>query len=158
MGTFQRFEDIKAWQEARKLNKAIYAINGVGEFARDFGLRNQIRDASVSVMGNIAEGSERDGNSEFRQFCANAKGSAAEVRSHLYSALDAGYISQAQLDPLADLTLRITAMLAALMHYLTECDIKGLKFKKTPKPQQPDPNAKNRKPNARDKPSETEEP
>jgi len=58
MGTFKRFEDIKAWQEARKLNKEIYRISAMDEFARDFALRNQIRDASVSVMGNIAEGSE----------------------------------------------------------------------------------------------------
>ncbi|MHB9109555.1 MAG: four helix bundle protein [Armatimonadota bacterium] len=158
MSTFQRFEDIKAWQEARKLNKEIYAISEVGKFARDFSLKNQIRDASVSVMGNIAEGFERDGNGEFRQFCSNAKGSAGEVRSHLYSALDAGHISQAQFDPLAAQTIRITAMLAALIQYLNQCDIKGLKFKTPPKPQKPDPKVQNRNTNPRNRPTETNEP
>jgi four helix bundle protein len=158
MSTFQRFEDIKVWQEARKLNKEIYAISGAGEFARDYSLKNQIRDASVSVMGNIAEGFEREGNAEFRQFCSNAKGSAGEVRSHLYSALDAGHINQAQFDPLATQTIRITAMLAALIQYLNKCDIRGLKFKTPPKPQRPDPKAQNRNQNARNKPTETNEP
>jgi len=156
MSTFQRFEDIKAWQEARILNKEIYAISGVGEFARDYSLRNQIRDASVSVMGNIAEGFEREGNGEFRQFCSNAKGSAGEVRSHLYSALDAGHISQVQFDPLAAQTIRITAMLAALIKYLNESDIKGLKFKTPLKLQKTDPKTQNRNPNPK-KPTENNE-
>jgi four helix bundle protein len=130
MGTFKRFEDIEAWREARKLNKEIYRISGIGEFTRDFALRNQIRDASVSVMGNIAEGSERDGNNEFRQFLSNAKGSNGEVRSHLYSALDAGYIDQRQFDILAEQTIHIASMLGALISYLRDSDKKGWKFNK----------------------------
>ena len=138
MSSFRRFEDITAWQVARVLNKDVYAISGLGEFARDFALKNQIRDASVSVMGNIAEGSERDGNGEFKQFLSTAKGSAGEVRSHLYAALDVGYIDQAKFDELANLTLRITAMCGSLMRYLTESDIKGPKYKKKPKPPNPE--------------------
>lgn len=130
MSQFKRFEDITAWQKARILNKEIYRISREGEFARDYGLRAQIRDASVSVMGNIAEGAERDGNNEFRQFLSNAKGSVGEVRSHLYSALDAEYIDQIQFDQLAEQTIRIGAMIAGLIRYLRDSEMKGPKFNK----------------------------
>ena len=78
MATFQRFEEIEAWQRARELTKKIYRITREGPFARDFGLRDQIRDASVSMMSNIAEGFERSGTGEFTQFLAIAKGSAGD--------------------------------------------------------------------------------
>ena len=96
MSSFQRFEDIEAWQKARELTKAIYAMSNDGQFARDFGLRDQIRRASVSIMSNIAEGFGRGGNKEFIQFLSTAKGSASEVQAQLYVALDAGYINQDQ--------------------------------------------------------------
>jgi len=130
MAQFKRFEDIKAWQKARILNQEIYRISREGHFARDFALRNQICDASVSVMSNIAEGFERGGNNEFRQGLSTAKGSAGEVRSHLYAALDAGYIDQTQFDPLAGYTIEITAMLVKLIEYLRDSDMKGPKFYK----------------------------
>ena len=91
-GKIERFEDLIAWQKARELTKNIYKITRQGEFKNDFGLRDQIRRASVSVMSNIAEGFERGGRSEFHQFLVIAKGSCAELRSHLYVALDADYI------------------------------------------------------------------
>ena len=84
MATFQKFEQIEAWQRARELTRKVYKITREGAFARDFGLRDQIRDASVSMMSNIAEGFERSGTGEFAQFLAIAKGSAGEVRSELY--------------------------------------------------------------------------
>ena len=92
MSSFQRFEDIEAWQKARELTKAIYAMSNDGQFARDFGLRDQIRRASVSIMSNIAEGFERTGDAEFRHFRSMAKGSVGEVRAQLYVALDTGLI------------------------------------------------------------------
>lgn len=90
----RRFEDLIAWQKARDLTKRIYSLTRQGGFERDYGLRDQIRRAAVSVMSNLAEGFDRAGRSEFHQFLVIAKGSSAEVRSQLYVALDVGYISQ----------------------------------------------------------------
>lgn len=96
MSAFQRFEEIEAWQKARELTKVIYAVSNDGQFARDFGLRDQMRRASVSIMSNIAEGFGRGGNKEFIQFLSIAKGSASEVQAQLYVALDAKHISEEQ--------------------------------------------------------------
>ena len=90
-----RFEDIEAWQEARKLVKMVYGIiNKKPEFRKDFRLVNQIQDAAVSSMSNIAEGFSRKGNKEFIQFLFISKSSAAEVQSHFYVAIDQGYVNQ----------------------------------------------------------------
>ena len=88
-----RFEDFIAWQKARKLTSAIYKVTSEGGFARDFGLKDQIRRAAVSSMSNLAEGFERGRPAEFHQFLSIAKGSCAELRTQLYVALDAGYLS-----------------------------------------------------------------
>jgi four helix bundle protein len=88
-----RFEDFIAWQKARSLTARIYAVTGKGGFTKDFGLRDQIRRASVSIMANIAEGFERGRPAEFHQYLSVAKASCAELRSHLYVALDAQYLS-----------------------------------------------------------------
>ena len=90
----EKFEDLIAWQKARVLTKEIYQITRLGEFAKDFGLSGQIQKASVSIMSNIAERFERGGRGEFHQFLSIAKGSAAEVRSQLYVALDVGYLKK----------------------------------------------------------------
>lgn len=90
--TFKRFEDCEAWQMGRELVKAVYALTKGGEFAKDFGLRDQIQRAAVSVSSNVAEGYARRGNKEFVKFLWIAKGSAAEVQSQLYHAKDLGYI------------------------------------------------------------------
>ena len=83
MATIEKFEQIEAWQEARRLTHALYELTSEGKFARDFGLKDQIRRAAVSVMSNIAEGFERGGDKEFIQFLSLAKGSAGEIRSQL---------------------------------------------------------------------------
>ena len=88
----ERFEDIIAWQKARVLTKTIYEVTNEGGFSRDYGLKDQIRRASVSIMSNIAEGFERMRPTEFHQFLSTAKSSCAEVRSDLYVALDACYL------------------------------------------------------------------
>ncbi len=90
----ERFEDLIAWQKARELTKEIYKITKSGEFAKDFGLRDQIRRASVSIMSNLAEGFERGRATEFHQYISIAKGSCAEVRSQLYIAWDAEYLEK----------------------------------------------------------------
>lgn len=94
MTTIRRFEDIQAWQEARSLVKQIYALTEVGAFSKDYGLRDQLRRASVSVMANIAEGFDCDSNLEFARFLGIARRSAVEVQSLLYAALDVRYINQ----------------------------------------------------------------
>ncbi len=88
----EKFEDFIAWQKARKLTANIYKVSNLGKFASDFGLKDQIRRAAVSIMSNIAEGFERGRPTEFHQFLSVAKASCAELRSQLYVALDVGYI------------------------------------------------------------------
>jgi four helix bundle protein len=129
MATIERFEDMEAWQKARELTRDIYAVSNQGPFAKDFGLRDQMRRAAVSVMSNIAEGFERGGDKEFGQFIAQAKGSSAEVRAQLYVALDQGYLDKATFDRLADMTVQINRMLAGLMKYLRSSGFKGSKYK-----------------------------
>ncbi len=96
MALIERFEDIRGWQEARVLTRSIYQISGSGMFAKDFGLRDQIRRASVSIMANTAEGFDCDSHKEFARFLEIACRSAAEVQSLLYVALDVQYINQEQ--------------------------------------------------------------
>lgn len=129
MPTITRFEDIEAWKQARELTRMVYSYTKIGEFARDFGLRDQIRRAAVSSMSNIAEGFERDGNSEFIHFLSIAKGSTGEVESQLYVALDQNYISDKQLQEVRCVSGSVKRMTAGLMTYLRRSDVKGLKFK-----------------------------
>ena len=130
MASFKTFEDIEAWQVSRELTRLVYDVTAQGTFARDFGLKDQIRKASVSIMSNIAEGFERNGTREFVQFLATAKGSAGEVRAQLYVALDQGYVDQSLFDDLIQLTIKISRMLSGLMSYLNQTDLKGTKFKR----------------------------
>jgi four helix bundle protein len=131
MTTFQSFEDIEAWQKARELTRRIYEVSDVGKFARDFGLRDQIRRASVSVLSNIAEGFERSGTGEFIQFLSGAKGSAGEVRAQLYVALDRNYIDSNTFQELSQLASQVSRMISGLMAYLKQSGIRGTKYKQT---------------------------
>lgn len=129
MATITKFEDIEAWLKARELTRDVYAASNMGLFAKDYGLRDQMRQAVVSIMSNIAEGFERGGDKEFGQFIAQAKGSSAEVRAQLYAALDQGYIDKPTFDRLAESTVQINRMLAGLMKYLRSSEFKGSKYK-----------------------------
>jgi four helix bundle protein len=93
MALIKRFEDILAWQEARKLVKEIYQMTRDGAFSKDFGLRDQIQRAAVSVIANIAEGFDCESHVEFARFLGIARRSAVEVQSLLYAAQDIGYIN-----------------------------------------------------------------
>ncbi|MFB0516697.1 MAG: four helix bundle protein [Candidatus Neomarinimicrobiota bacterium] len=128
MATFRSIEEIDAWQKARELAKAIYAVTRKGTFSKDFGLRDQIQRASVSVMSNVAEGYERDGTKEFIQFLSIAKGSAGEVKSHLYVARDQGYLNKDEFVALAELTDETRRLIAGFISYLKQSSIKGAKF------------------------------
>lgn len=100
MAVFKKFEEINAWQKAYEVTLQIYKITSDGQFANDFGLRDQIRRASVSIMANIAEGHGRKSNIEFANFLNLARGSAAEVQSHLHVAAGIGYIDNTDFDGL----------------------------------------------------------
>ena len=129
MATVERFEDLEAWKIAREITKEVYRIAKNDLFVRDFGLRDQICRASVSIMSNIAEGFERDGNKEFVNFLSIAKGSAGEVRSQLYIALDQNYISENEFDLLCGKVTQNSRVIAGLMNYLKQSDIRGVKYK-----------------------------
>jgi four helix bundle protein len=118
LGTFRSFEDIQAWQKARQATKLVYEITAAGGFARDFGLRDQTRRASVSIMANIAEGLGRHSDKEFANFLNMAHGSVSEVQSHLYVALDLNYMDQASFKELYDLLTEISRMTLVLAQRL----------------------------------------
>ena len=94
MSGVSRFEDLVAWQKARKLAARIHRIVSTGPFARDFAFRNQIWRAALSIPSNISEGFERFNPAEFAHFLSIAKASCGEVRSDLYIALDVGHIDE----------------------------------------------------------------
>ncbi len=118
MASFKRFEEIQAWQKARLATKKVYQVSKGGEFARDFGLCNQIRRASVSVMANIAEGNGRRTNKDFASFLVQAHASTSEVQSHLYVALDLEYLNQEDFNEIYGLFDEISRMLMALAQHL----------------------------------------
>ena len=124
-----RFEDIDAWKKARELVKTIYETTAGGDFSRDFGLRDQIRRAAVSVMSNVAEGFERGGNKEFQQFLSVAKGSAGEVKSQLYVALDAGHIGQEDFHRIYQLADETGRLIGGFLRYLSKSEHRGSKFR-----------------------------
>jgi four helix bundle protein len=114
-----RFEDIEAWQEARKLIKIVYeVIRKNKEFRRDFHLVNQVQEATVSSMSNISEGFSKKGNNEFIQFLFILKSSAAEVQSHFYVAMDQGYVNQEDFSRVYDQAEIVSKLDSGLIKYL----------------------------------------
>jgi len=128
MPIIERFEDIEAWKRAREVTKMIYRLSSTGDFSRDFGLKDQIRRSSVSVMSNIAEGFERDGKREFISFLAIAKASCGEARSQLYVALDQDFISREDFEKTYDQLNQTSRLIAGFMNYLKQSELKGRKF------------------------------
>ena len=122
------FEDLGIWQDARKLCKEIFLITEKDPFSRDFKLRDQIRTSSGSVMDNIAEGFERNGNKEFIQFLSIAKGSCGECRSQSYRAFDYGYINQKILNELIHKTITFSKQISGFISYLKRSNFKGSKY------------------------------
>ena len=128
MSTIKTFEDIQAWQKARELNRTIYKVSSANIFSKDFGLRDQIRRASISILSNIAEGFERNGTKEFIYFLSIAKGSAGEVRAQLYVAFDLEYISKKEFEELNQLVIDTSKMISGLIKYLKQSELKGAKL------------------------------
>lgn len=128
IATIKRFEDLEIWQEARRLSKEIILISKTTELNRDFKLKEQIKGSSGSVMDNIAEGFERNGNSEFKQFLSISKGSAGETRSQLYRIFDNEYINETQLNILIAEYEKLSIKIHNFITYLNKKDYKGTKF------------------------------
>lgn len=115
MVAFERFEDIIGWQKARELTKVDYGFTARNPASRDFGFRNQIRDAAVSSMSNIAEGFDRKTDREFQRFLYICRASASEVQSLLYVAMDQDYIVKAKFDELYNLTGEVKKLVGGLV-------------------------------------------
>lgn len=120
----KRFEDLQVWQDSRSFVKSIYELTSSTKFSKDYGLRDQIQRASVSIMNNISEGFERDSNREFIKFLGYSKGSAGEVRSMLYVALDLKYITKEEFELAYNTSLSIITQLANFIKYLRTYTIK----------------------------------
>ena len=118
MATIERFEELEAWQTGRELTNRVYDLSEDEPFASDFGLRDQIRRAAVSVMSNIAEGFNSRTQNVFIDLLGRARGSAAEVQSQLYLARDRDYISAAQFDEAYDLADTASRQIHGLIRYL----------------------------------------
>ena len=121
------FEDFEIWKEARHLTREIYTLSKATKFSKDFGLRDQMQRAAVSIMSNIAEGFERGGNQEFVQFLYIAKGSCGEVRSQLYIALDQEYVDQTVADKLLITLKHLSIMIKHLIDHLKRSGMRGPK-------------------------------
>jgi four helix bundle protein len=118
MAAYQKFEELDVWRDARKLVKTIYKATENGKFAKNYGLRDQLQRSAVSIMANVAEGFERGGNKEFTRFLYLAKGSAGEFRSHLYVALDTGFIDQGVFAEMTEHAVSISRQLSGFIKYL----------------------------------------
>lgn len=128
MATVKRFEDLEIWIEARRLSKEIIFISKTTELNKDYKLKDQIKGSSGSVMDNIAEGFERNGNGEFRQFLSVAKGSAGETRSQLYRVFDNEYIDEQKLNNLVSEYEKLSIKIHNFITYLNKNDFKGTKY------------------------------
>ena len=129
MASYKRFEDLPIWQKARSFSKKIFEITLEDKFSKEIRLCSQIRAASGSIMDNIAEGFERNGNGEFKQFLYIAKGSCGETRSQIYRAFDYGFISEKQFEEMKSLSEKISKSINSFIDYLNNTEIKGTKFK-----------------------------
>jgi four helix bundle protein len=131
MAKIEKFEDIQSWQRARELCKEIYAITSIDSFSKDYGLKDQIRRAGISVMSNIAEGFERNGNKEFKQHLSIAKASLGEIESQLYIAFDQRYISNEKFEELQNECKNLSKIIGAFIEYLKTTNYEGTKFSST---------------------------
>ena len=129
MSKVTRFEDLITWQKARELTNTTLALTKSDQFSRDYAFKDQLCRAVISVPASIAEGFERDSNREFVNFLSIAKGSAGEVRSLLYLALDLDYISSEQMDDAMALSTETARLIGGSIRYIQGSNKRGWKFK-----------------------------
>ena len=129
MGTITKFEDLEIWKLARKLCSEVNTIISETDLNRDYQLKEQISRSSGSIMDNIAEGFERNGTKEFRQFLSIAKGSCGETRSQLYRIFDRNYIDKDKFNELTVITNELGNKIGSFIKYLNYTEYKGTKFK-----------------------------
>ena len=128
MATLTKFEQLKVWQDARKFDQKLFSIIQRADDKKDGFLKNHILKTSGSIMDNIAEGFEREGNKEFIQFLSYSKGSAGELRSQLYRAMDHNMINESNFVDLAEPLVSLSQQLSNFMNYLKKSPLKGNKF------------------------------
>ncbi len=128
MATLNRFEDLKIWQDARSFNKNLFNVLLLVDDLKFGYLKNHLFKTSGSIMDNIAEGFEREGNKEFIQFLYYSKGSAGEIKSQLYRAFDLNLISQENLIDLTNQLVNISSQLSLFIKHLKNSEFKGAKF------------------------------
>lgn len=129
MATIKKFEDLEVWQLAREVCTDVYKLTLKNSFSKDFELKDQINASSGSVMDNIAEGFDRDGSKEFRQFLSISKGSCGELKSQSYRALDRGHITLEEQKNLSEKAETLRIKIGNFITYLNNSDIKGRKYK-----------------------------
>lgn len=129
MSAVKKFEDLEVWIAAKDFCVTIYKITENENLKRDFGLKDQIRRASISILSNISEGFERNGNKEFIQFLSYSKGSAGEVRAQLYVIKELNFITENEFVELNDKITQISKMLSGFINYLKQSELKGSKYK-----------------------------
>ncbi len=129
MATYNSFEDLPVWQKARELGVSIYKATAEGKLSKDYGLKDQIQRAAVSVSSNIAEGFERGSKREFIQFLYIAKGSCGELRSQLYIAKDLGYLENGYSEILINSAYNTSKQISGFIKYLKNTPFTGDKFK-----------------------------
>ena len=112
------FEDLKVWQDSREFVNSIYKLTSSEKFKKDYGLKDQIQRAAISIMNNIAEGFERNNNKEFIKFLGYSKGSAGEIRSMLYITLDLNYISKESFKKNFSSAINIITQISNFIKYL----------------------------------------
>ncbi|UOY05247.1 four helix bundle protein [Muricauda sp. SCSIO 64092] len=129
MAKVEMFEDLEIWQLAREVCNDVHHLIETTSLRKDYALRDQMNRCSGSVMDNIAEGFERNGNKEFIQFLSIAKASCGELRSQLYRTLDKKYIDEATFENLKNKVLIESRKIGSFMNYLSKSEYKGQKFK-----------------------------
>ena len=120
MASIESFEEIEAWKSARELTNLVYDLTDKGLFTKDFGLRDQIRRAVVSVLSNITEGFESQNDKTFVRYLFIAKGSAGEVRAQLYIALDRKYVDRTEFSECKEKANQTSRLIAAFIKYLRQ--------------------------------------
>ncbi|WBL22535.1 four helix bundle protein [Zunongwangia sp. HRR-M8] len=129
MATIKQFEDLEIWQKSREICQIVYNLKKNTNLKNYYKLYSQLNGSSGSIMDNIAEGFERNGNREFIQFLSIAKASYGETRSQIYRAFDRGYLNEDDFEDFKSKVISLSRQINGFIDYLQKSDFKGTKFK-----------------------------